>query len=64
MPGNLVLSRRVGETLTYEVPPSALPQIIVVEVVEIDARSKVRLASKAEPEVKIYRTEILGRRSA
>lgn len=64
MPGNLVLSRKTGESITIQVPPSPHWQEVVVVFAEQCHPGKVRLATQAEPEVMIDRTEILERRSA
>lgn len=53
----LVLRRKQGESVTITVPPSTMPTVIVVRVVDEDHN---RMAFIAPPEVTILRSELVN----
>jgi carbon storage regulator len=55
--GMLVLSRKLDERIQITVPPSAVPQIIQLLIIEVRG-DKVRIGLNADRSVMIHREEI------
>lgn len=55
--GMLVLSRKLDERIQITVPPSSVPQVIKLLVIEIRG-DKVRIGLNADKSVMIHREEI------
>jgi sRNA-binding carbon storage regulator CsrA len=54
----LILTRRVGESITITVPPSDKPTTVEVFLSEIKQKSRARLGFSAAKEVVIMRSEV------